>query len=42
MYRDPRQWAYVRRLVLEKGGSLTENEAQQEHRSKIACVPEAA
>jgi hypothetical protein len=22
MYRDPKQWAYVRRLVLEKGGSL--------------------
>ena len=21
MYRDPKQWAYVRRLVLEKGGS---------------------
>ena len=22
MYRDPKQWTYVRRLVLEKGGSL--------------------
>jgi hypothetical protein len=21
MYRDPKQWAYIRRLVLEKGGS---------------------
>jgi ribosomal protein S14 len=21
MYRDPKQWAYVRRLVLEEGGS---------------------
>jgi hypothetical protein len=21
MYRDPKQWAYIRRLVLEEGGS---------------------
>jgi hypothetical protein len=44
MYRDPKQWAYVRHLVLEERVTprrVTENGSQQEDRSQNACVPAA-
>jgi hypothetical protein len=39
MYRDPKQWVYVRRLVLEEGGSrrgVSRKTGQQEYRSQNA------
>jgi hypothetical protein len=46
MYRDPKQWAYIRRLVLEKGGSrrgaARKTGLSRKNRSQNARVPATA